>query len=152
MKILRGDLIELAKDGHFDVIVHGCNCFCMMGAGIAAQIAREFPQAKIIDRLTTGGSREKLGEITTAVCQGSTGPIVVVNAYTQYRYERHVLQVNYESLRNCFTRVRKLFRNHKIGYPKIGAGLAGGDWDIIKDIIDSELEGMDHTLVVWDKE
>ena len=34
-----GDLIKLAKQGRFDVIVHGCNCFCQMGAGIAPQMA-----------------------------------------------------------------------------------------------------------------
>ena len=37
-----GDLIKLAKEGNFDVIVHGCNCFCQMGAGIAPQMAEAF--------------------------------------------------------------------------------------------------------------
>jgi O-acetyl-ADP-ribose deacetylase (regulator of RNase III) len=31
MKVIKGDLIQLAKDGKFDLIVHGCNCFCTMG-------------------------------------------------------------------------------------------------------------------------
>ena len=31
----------------------------------------------------------------------------------------------------------------------IGAGLAGGDWDIIKVIIDKALEGFNHTLVEY---
>jgi hypothetical protein len=26
MKIIKGDLIELAKQGHFEDITHGCNC------------------------------------------------------------------------------------------------------------------------------
>ena len=30
-----------------------------------------------------------------------------------------------------------------------GAGLAGGDWDTISSIINEELEGEDHTLVVF---
>ena len=38
MKIIKGDLIKLALQGEFDVIVHGCNCFCTMGAGIAKSI------------------------------------------------------------------------------------------------------------------
>ena len=38
MKIISGNLITLALEGHFDVIVHGCNCFGVMGAGIAAQM------------------------------------------------------------------------------------------------------------------
>ena len=39
---VEGDLITLAKEGKFDVITHGCNCFCTMGAGIAPQMAKEF--------------------------------------------------------------------------------------------------------------
>ena len=41
MKEVAGDLIQLAYDGKFDVIVHGCNCECMMGGGIAKQIVEE---------------------------------------------------------------------------------------------------------------
>lgn len=37
-----GNLISLAKEGKFDVIGHGVNCFCTMGAGIAPQMAKEF--------------------------------------------------------------------------------------------------------------
>ena len=32
---IEGDLIEFAKEGRLDVITHGCNCMCTMGAGIA---------------------------------------------------------------------------------------------------------------------
>ena len=33
MRTIEGDLIGLAKAGHFDVIVHGCNCHNTMGRG-----------------------------------------------------------------------------------------------------------------------
>jgi O-acetyl-ADP-ribose deacetylase (regulator of RNase III) len=39
----------------------------------------------------------------------------------------------------------------EIGYPAIGAGLAGGDWQLISSIIEEELAGEDHTFVVFDK-
>ncbi len=39
---INGDLIKLALEGKFDVIAHGCNCFCTMGAGIAPQMAKTF--------------------------------------------------------------------------------------------------------------
>ena len=38
MKDIEGDLLLLALAGHFDVIVHGCNCQCTMGAGVAKAI------------------------------------------------------------------------------------------------------------------
>ena len=33
MKTNQGNLIHLAQTRDFDLIVHGCNCFCTMGAG-----------------------------------------------------------------------------------------------------------------------
>lgn len=33
MKIIKGDLIKLALDGKFDVIIHGCNCFAQWEQG-----------------------------------------------------------------------------------------------------------------------
>jgi len=54
MKIVEGDLIKMALGGEFDLIVHGCNCFCTMGAGIAKTIREYFPEYRsycfIIDK------------------------------------------------------------------------------------------------------
>ena len=61
MKIVAGDLLQLALDDHFDVIIHGCNCFCTMGAGIAASIRLEFPEALSADADTKKGIRINSG-------------------------------------------------------------------------------------------
>ncbi|MER8782100.1 hypothetical protein NKH60_12735 [Mesorhizobium sp. M1006] len=45
--------------------------------------------------------------------------------------------------------VKGKFAGKRIGYPKIGAGLAGGDWETIASIINDELAGEDHTLVEY---
>ena len=42
MKIINGDIIKLAPE--FDVVIHGCNCFHKMGAGVAKLIAKNFPE------------------------------------------------------------------------------------------------------------
>jgi O-acetyl-ADP-ribose deacetylase (regulator of RNase III) len=34
----------------------------------------------------------------------------------------------------------------KVGFPKIGAGLGGGDWDTIARIIEDTFEGYDVTI------
>lgn len=49
---VKGDLISIFKSGAGHLI-HGCNCFHTMGAGIARQIAQEFPQALETDKMTT---------------------------------------------------------------------------------------------------
>ncbi len=52
---LKADLLTLAQNGILDVIVHGANCQCVMGAGIAAQIKKRFPEAYAADLRTSKG-------------------------------------------------------------------------------------------------
>lgn len=153
MKKITGDLLKKAIDGEFDVIIHGCNCFCTMGAGIASQIAKQFPSAYAIDKQTTSGDKTKLGHYTKAEVSMFGGPsFTIVNAYTQYGYGGRLngeIDVDYNALRNVMRKIKNDFPGKRIGYPLIGAGLAGGDWNIISEIIDQELVDMDHTLVEY---
>lgn len=148
MKRIDGDLIELAKDGYFDVIVHGCNCWNTMNAGIALQIKREFPEAWEVDRNTIKGYDRKLGRYSQY--QYSSG-LIVINAYTQYRPGLNSLDENYKAIRSVFKSIAKEYPNSKIGIPAIGSGLAGGDFDTIWNIIEEETDGMNITMVIYNK-
>lgn len=151
MKVVHGDIIELAKCGDFDVIVHGCNCFHTMGAGVAKLIAREFPEALEEDRQTKRGDFGKLGTISFAdVCIPDGPALTIVNAYTQFRYGGSGRMVDYGAVTSCFREIRVRFEHLRIAYPKIGCGLAGGDWKIVSELINERLEGCDHTLVIYD--
>jgi O-acetyl-ADP-ribose deacetylase (regulator of RNase III) len=147
MKCIKGDLIHLAKEGHFDVIIHGCNCFCTMGAGIARQIRTHFPQAWEADLATASGDRSKLGSYSKACVNTPSGPLYVINAYTQYHYSGDGVLVDYDAIKKVFSALKKQFSGNRMAYPKIGAGLAKGDWNMISKIIDSALDGEAHTLV-----
>ncbi|MCL3780779.1 phosphatase [Prolixibacteraceae bacterium JC049] len=149
MKTVKGDLIQLALAGEFDVIIHGCNCFCTMGAGIAKGIKFNFPEAYAKDLNTESGDENKLGTISFAEVKVSTGKLIVVNAYTQYHYAGADRLVNYDAVRSAFREVKQKFSDLRIGYPAIGTGLAGGDWNIIATIIDEELDGEQHTFVEY---
>lgn len=147
MKTISGDLIHLAKNGEFDLIVHGCNCFCTMGAGIAKGIKATFPSAYEADLVTARGDRAKLGTCSFADVERHGVRLIVVNAYTQFDYRGQGPKVDYEAVRSCFRRIKEKHSGKRIGLPKIGAGLAGGDWDRIAAIIDEELAGENVTLV-----
>jgi O-acetyl-ADP-ribose deacetylase (regulator of RNase III) len=147
MRSVQGDLIQLALKGEFDVILHGCNCQCVMGKGIALTIKQQFPQAYAADRATMPGSRDKLGTISSAAIDVGDHRLIVVNGYTQFDYRGKGVKADYEAIRGVMQTVRLRFSGSRIGYPKIGAGMAGGDWQRIAAIIDEELEGEDHTLV-----
>ena len=147
MKVREGDLIQLAIKGYFDVIVHGCNCQCKMGAGIAKAIKEAFPEAYEKDLTTIKGSVEKLGSISWVEVNRDELKIIVVNGYTQLDWKGKGVKLDYDAIRIVMKNVRQCFSGKRIGYPLIGAGLAGGDWNKIAKIIDEELSGEDHTLV-----
>ncbi|MCA9984626.1 MAG: macro domain-containing protein [Anaerolineales bacterium] len=149
MKVVYGDLIQLALAGQFDVIIHGCNCFCTMGAGIAKAIRREFPEAYAADQATIKGERQNLGTMSTATVERHGQQLTIVNGYTQYRYGGSGRLADYEAIRAVMRSVKAQFGDKRIGYPRIGAGLARGEWPIIAQIIDEELAGTDHTLVEY---
>ena len=145
MKEVSGDLIQLANNGKFDVIVHGCNCECKMGGDIAKQIRQAFSEAWDADCQTTACDPRKIGSFSLARANVNNGKcLVIVNGYTQLLAGG---QVNYHAVREVMKQVKQNFYGKRIGYPMIGAGLAGGDWDRIKLIIAEELKDEDHTLV-----
>ena len=149
MKEIKGDLIDLAYEGNFDAIVHGCNCFCTMGSGIAKQIKNDFPEAYEADCKTKRGDIMKLGSFTRASAHEQKFDIV--NAYTQYNYGTEDRKADYEAIRLVMRKINHIYKGDRIGLPRIGAGLAGGDWTIISQIIEEELKDCDVTIVEYDK-
>jgi len=149
MKIEKGDLIALTLAGRFDVIVHGCNCFCTMEGGIAKTIQGEFPEAYAADLVTDKGDRSKLGSFSCATVDRNGRKITIINGYTQFHFYGTGILVDYDAVRRLFATIKTEFSSKRIGYPKIGAGLARGDWHILSAIIDKELAGEDHCLVLF---
>lgn len=161
MKTIKGNLINLALDGEIDYAIHGLNCFCRMRSGLAPQMTRQWPELEAMDNSTVPGDPLKLGSIEALIIGGSSQFLCIVNAYTQYDYGTDGRKVEYTAINACFMALAKLVTDYaaehgenpmsyKIGVPMIGAGLAGGDWDVIKSIIDHCLEGLNYVYVEWD--
>jgi O-acetyl-ADP-ribose deacetylase (regulator of RNase III) len=163
MEHMVGNLIDLAEEGRFDLIVHGCNCFCKMGAGIAKEIKSRYPQAYEQDRLTKYGDKNKMGGFSWAKVVSNRATVhpwnrphgkrnyfhkfLIINAYTQYSYGGGKVNCDYHAIKSVFRAIKSAYPRHRIGYPLIGAGLGGGDWSRISKIISTELNGLDHALV-----
>lgn len=161
-----GDVVKLAKEGTFDVVVHGCNCLSTMGAGVAPQMAKAFGCDRFEMELW-GPTIEKLGNIDYqtfilvekeiwSLEDGKNNmnepELTVVNAYTQYMYgKNHVDGVlapfDYEAFTICMRKMNHIFKGKHIGMPKIGSHLAGGDWEQIEEIIGIELSDCKVTVV-----
>ena len=149
MKKIEGDLIKSALNNEFDAIIHGCNCFHTMGAGIARTVKQVFPEAYVADvQDTKKGDIDKLGTCSIAEVDRDGVKVTIINAYTQYQYWNE-MDVDYDAVRSCMKQIKENFSGKRIGLPMIGAGLAGGDWDIISAIMEEELVDEDVTLVIW---
>jgi O-acetyl-ADP-ribose deacetylase (regulator of RNase III) len=145
MKYIDGDLIKLAQEGKFDVIGHGCNCFHTMGAGIAKSMAYAFPEIIMADQCSGYANKKKLGTFTLT----DYGDLIVLNLYTQFHYNSASADIDYLAIRKCMKEIKRRYSGKRIGLPMIGAGLAGGDWNIISKIIKEELNNEDVTIVKY---
>ena len=136
------------KTGEYSGLVHGCNCFNTMKSGIAGQITREFPEASVVDSRTIRGYGSKLG--TYSSTQTEFGSIY--NCYTQFRYGRDGDRyLDYEALYKVLKLVNSNHSFDKKGLliPRIGCGLAGGNWNIVKTMI-QEIFSDDKNVVLVD--
>jgi len=151
MKIIKGNLITLAIAGEFDVISHGCNCFCTMGAGIAPQMAKAFGADKFkMEELGYKGSFNKLGTIDFQYNRQYN--VAVVNSYTQYGFGRNheggsKTPLDYVALEMCMKKINHEFKGTHVGLPWIGCGLAGGDKDRVAEILNRVLTDVELTIV-----
>ena len=170
---IKGDLVKLSLQGEFDVIAHGCNCFCKQASGLAPQMVRAFGTDKFeMEAKVHEGDYNKLGTIDhrwyfqekeeyggkwvlypdeKEFLTGKT--LHVVNAYTQYRYGKNHKDgdskpLDYDALRLCMRKINFRFSGKHIGLPGlIGCGLAGGDPVKVKTIIKQELKDCNITIV-----
>lgn len=141
-------MIKYIKEDIFksdiDVLIHGCNCFHTMGAGIAKTVKKYYPLAYEIDKqCSIYGDKNKLGSFTSVVCDHVYYPqnkIRIVNAYTQYRYGRGKDLFEYDHFENFCKLSNIIFKYDIVGFPKIGAGLGGGDWKKIENIINESFD------------
>ena len=127
----KGNLLDMADRGDFDVIVQGCNCFNAMGAGLAPQIAKRYPDALEADNLTVRGNIGKLGNWTTGWSNSGAHKVAqfrIINAYTQYVTSRQGEDVfEYASFEVILRKLAHEYGHLRFGLPYIGMGLAGGD-------------------------
>lgn len=139
MDIIKGNIIDLAEQGQINYLIHGCNCFNTMGAGIAKEIKSRYPEAYFKDLLTKKGNIDKLGTYSFAnvLCKKTNKAFTIINAYTQYYYGKGKLNkplVDYKAIKSILIDIDKNVTGI-IGLPLIGCGLAGGDWNTVSKII-----------------
>ena len=152
LKHTKGNLLDLAEAGEFDIVVQGCNCFNTMGGGIAREIRERYPMAAAVDMETTRGDYTKLGNWTVGLNDLTDRRFLIINAYTQYNMSRGTDVFEYLAFQLILEKLAFVYPGKRFGLPYIGCGLAGGEQETIVDMIEVfanrvALEGGTVTLV-----
>lgn len=147
MKIIykQGNLLECSEPA----IVHGCNAQGVMGSGVALAVKEKYPEAYKAYLATKKYDGMKLGGVSYWHDNG----FYVFNAITQQFYGRnkHVTYVSYDAIAEVFNMLNMFCKENvitSIAMPKIGAGLANGDWNIIEKIIEEECTDVQPVVYV----
>lgn len=166
-KEIDGDLIKSFKNGEYDVMAHGCNCYATMGAGIALTIGKEFPDALMADNfLDIPNGMKRLGKLSYCALELDKNKkseySFIFNLYSQFRPGadfrikafQSSLKAMKRELKNHFTYYdselkKNVFKpeNIRVGLPIIGCGIGGGDWEEVSELIKTELSDYDVTIV-----
>lgn len=147
LKHAKGNLLDLAERGEFDIIVQGCNCFNAMGGGIAKEIRARYPEVAAVDAKTQRGDYNKLGNWTSELVIRNNGTSVfqVINAYTQYGVSTTKDMFEYLAFGLILQKLSHQFEDKRIGLPYIGMGLAGGKKETILPMIEYFAEELAKT-------
>lgn len=150
LKGYNGDLLSSGCD----IICHQVNCQGKMGSGIAKQIRERYGHVYLayIDFCSNKKGELLLGSIKP-VCiesnvdgcayEGIANRRFIVNVFSQDKYGYNGKQyTDYNAFKLACNRIRAKFDNDgnrpiRIGFPDhIGCGLGGGDWSVMRKIIE----------------
>lgn len=147
MEIIEGNLLDISHG----IIVHQVNCQGVMGRGLAAQIRAKYPvvfkEYHKLCRTKVGLEDQLLGTMQLVPVKENPS-LRIGNMFGQNTYAGAGVHTDYDAIQTAlgklkFTNTRKL----PVYFPYLlGSDLAGGDWRVVKSII--EETHPDATIVV----
>ena len=153
MKTINGNILTSNHDENRGILIcHQVNCRGVMGAGLAKQIRAKHPGVYNLYRdkcrqiaCGIGG----LGDVQFCSELASSG-YIVANVFGQDRYGRDRRYTDYDALRKAFSHIAMSFPTYTIRIPYLmGCGLAGGDWNIVMNIIRETLVDKGIDVEIW---
>lgn len=154
VKCTDGDLLET----DVEIIIHQTNCYGVMGAGLALQIKKKYPDvyAQYYHMCKSANKpSDLLGECL--ILQTDDGKYVA-NVFGEEKYwPKGVRHTDYSALEGGLKFLKFWMVSHEIktcGCPHLmGCGLAGGDWDVVKEILEKIFndDKVELTIVKYNK-
>lgn len=134
------------------VIVHVCNDIGAWGAGFVMALSKKWKEPESRYR---SWYRSKVGFFLGAVQYVQVEPeLFVANMIGQQGiYSRNgAVPVRYPAIQRGLSQIANWCRANGASFhaPRFGAGLAGGDWSVIEDIIKQEICLHDIPVTIYD--
>lgn len=134
-------------DTERDILVHQVNGLGVMGAGLAKQIATRYPHVEIAYKKFVNAEASAPEDLLgTSLIVPANERLDIANVFGQARVGRDKRQTDYKALERALLAVaiRAQSENKTVAIPyKLGCGLAGGDWDVVSEMIDRAFDGVD---------
>lgn len=130
---VKGDATQPIGDGN-KIIAHCCNDANRWGAGFVLAISKKWYAPELAYR------KNKKRELGTVDFIRVEDDIIVANMIGQHdvKYDdQGNPPIRYDAIRTALIEVNRhaILTGSSIHAPKFGAGLAGGDWNVIEQII-----------------
>lgn len=140
------DIFEALEEGEITTIIHGMNRKGSFRSGFSRQLADRFPEAVEADAvdLELHGKHQK-GGISIGIVGFSDGiPLRVINLYCiRNNRDENGSLLSLKQLETSLHLVNAVLsdgEDHIVGMPRIGAGIAGGNWDEVANLVDETLD------------
>lgn len=144
-----GDLFTTTQP----IIAHGVNCSNGFASGVAGQVARLFPDVKRCYHHKFESDGWNLGDVQVVQLAGHAPLEYVANLGAQRYYGRVPgrVYVDYDGLALAAGRLLDFAADAGLGVamPRIGCGLAGGDWARVLEILNKAVADRDVEVEVW---
>lgn len=148
-----GDATDPVADGN-KIIAHICNNCGRWGKGFVLALSRRWRQpAEDFKARFKGDSGFELGAVQFVQVEPD---VWVANMVAQHglKFQKGVPPIRYEALRTCLEKVADKAKElgATVHMPRIGCGLAGGEWPQVEPIIVETLCETGVEVTVYDLE
>jgi O-acetyl-ADP-ribose deacetylase (regulator of RNase III) len=134
---LVGDATSPQVEGK-KMIVHVCNNVGAWGAGFVLALSRKWREPEARYRSLP---KYTLGEVDFVSVEVNISVANMIAQTLEREYVNGEIPLQYDALKECLKTVNQVaaYSNSTVHMPRIGCGLAGGDWNKVEAIINETL-------------
>ena len=151
VKVINGDITNSGAN----IIGHQTNCFFVMGGGVAWAIRQKWPKV-YNEYVALGKSKNCPQSEWLGTCQlvQLDAEHYVANLFGQDDMGHDKCYTNYDALKEALVTLHNEIQGKEwvktVAFPWLmSCGLAGGDWNIVKPLVENIFSDLDIELQWW---